>query len=234
MTYYIAQGDQQHGPLTHEELLADVARGRFVVRPDTLVWRVGMADWEPMARLPELAGLLTPPADAAGPVPEPAPLGVGGGPVAETVAPPIEASPEPRAPFERSDDPPAPPPPPMVDPPPVPVVAYRSGPGDPAHLPYAGQPLPAGGMAMAALICGIVGIPLACAGLGMLTPVCAILAIIFGHVGRGQARRGEAGGYSQATTGMTLGYVTLAILVGIVLIAFLVGLTILGIGAAAN
>jgi uncharacterized RDD family membrane protein YckC len=45
MSWYYAREGRQVGPVSEAELQAQVAAG--VVRPDTLVWREGMASWQP-------------------------------------------------------------------------------------------------------------------------------------------------------------------------------------------
>lgn len=45
MTWYYAVGQQQHGPITEDQLHALAKDG--VVTGDTLVWRDGMANWQP-------------------------------------------------------------------------------------------------------------------------------------------------------------------------------------------
>jgi hypothetical protein len=64
MEYYFADGNQQSGPHALEQLAS------LGVKPDTLVWHDGMADWKPAGSLPELAALLasTPPAETAAPI----------------------------------------------------------------------------------------------------------------------------------------------------------------------
>ena len=54
--WWIAEGGQPQGPFTPEQLAGS---GRL--RPDTLVWRAGQADWQPAASIPALAGWLRPP-----------------------------------------------------------------------------------------------------------------------------------------------------------------------------
>ena len=54
--WWIAEGGQPQGPFTPEQLAGS---GRL--RPDTLVWRAGQADWQPAAGIPALAGFLRPP-----------------------------------------------------------------------------------------------------------------------------------------------------------------------------
>jgi membrane protease subunit (stomatin/prohibitin family) len=54
--WWIAEGGQPQGPFTPEQLAGS---GRL--RPDTLVWRAGQADWQPAASIPALASFLRPP-----------------------------------------------------------------------------------------------------------------------------------------------------------------------------
>src|SRR5262245_9067616 len=54
--WWIAEGGQPQGPFTPEQLAGS---GRL--RPDTLVWRTGMTDWEPAAQVSALASFLPPP-----------------------------------------------------------------------------------------------------------------------------------------------------------------------------
>lgn len=54
-SYYVAEGDQQRGPFDLD-VLSD---GRL--RPDTLVWRQGMADWQRAADVEELRRFLQTP-----------------------------------------------------------------------------------------------------------------------------------------------------------------------------
>jgi hypothetical protein len=42
----------QHGPVEENELRAMIAAGNL--GPETLVWRDGMRDWQPLGRVPEL------------------------------------------------------------------------------------------------------------------------------------------------------------------------------------
>ena len=59
MNYYFASGNEQRGPYSLGELAS------FGLRPDTLVWREGMAQWQRADAIPELVALI--------PVAEPAP-----------------------------------------------------------------------------------------------------------------------------------------------------------------
>src|SRR5881397_528304 len=49
MPWYYAEGGLQNGPVTDEEFSDLVRIGK--VRGDTLVWREGMANWQPYATL---------------------------------------------------------------------------------------------------------------------------------------------------------------------------------------
>jgi uncharacterized membrane protein len=76
-------------------------------------------------------------------------------------------------------------------------------------------------MAMASMILGILSIPMMCAYL-IGTP-CALLAVIFGHIARGKARRGEAGGDGMALAGLICGYISLGLMViGIIFVLVIV------------
>jgi len=99
-----------------------------------------------------------------------------------------------------------------------------------SNNPYQNQPgtnfqpdLPQG-MAVAALVTGILSLTLC----GIFT---AIPAIICGHIGVKQANNGEASGRSMAMAGMIMGYVSLAITL-LIIIAY-VAIIVLAVGAAA-
>jgi membrane protease subunit (stomatin/prohibitin family) len=53
--WHIAQNGQTLGPFTAEQISQGVASGQ--VRPDTLVWCAGMANWTTAGQVPALAGL---------------------------------------------------------------------------------------------------------------------------------------------------------------------------------
>lgn len=56
MQYYIVDGNNQSsGPYTKEQLAG------MRVSPKTMMWREGMANWEPAHQFPELASILAPP-----------------------------------------------------------------------------------------------------------------------------------------------------------------------------
>lgn len=52
--FHFAEGNQTRGPLPIEQL-------HGVIHRQTLVWREGMADWQPAGELPELASLFVEP-----------------------------------------------------------------------------------------------------------------------------------------------------------------------------
>ena len=82
---------------------------------------------------------------------------------------------------------------------------------------------PTNGLAVASLVCGLVGL--------FLVPVLApLLAVIFGHIARGQIRNSGAQGGGMAVAGLVMGYIGLAF----ALIGFLIFLVIAIIAAAAS
>ena len=54
-TWYVIIGEQETGPLTRVELGVELATG--AIASDSLVWKEGMIDWLPGARIPELEAL---------------------------------------------------------------------------------------------------------------------------------------------------------------------------------
>ena len=64
--YFLGIGGQQVGPFDLSGLRGEIASGRLA--HGTLVWRDGMAGWEPAERVPEVASLFPP----ASPPPLPA------------------------------------------------------------------------------------------------------------------------------------------------------------------
>jgi hypothetical protein len=93
----------------------------------------------------------------------------------------------------------------------------------PPPPPPAVAPVGGNGIAIAALVLGIIAIPLVC--FWYISLPCAILAIIFGVVGRGAAKKGAPRG-GMATAGLVCGLI--AILLWILVIAGC--LAFLGIG----
>ncbi|HEX2143487.1 MAG TPA: DUF4190 domain-containing protein [Glycomyces sp.] len=93
--------------------------------------------------------------------------------------------------------------------PPPPYVPYPP----PYGYPY-GPPQPTNGMAIAAMVCGIVG---ACSPLG-------ILGLIFGTIAKRQIKEKGEGGDGMATAGIVLGWIGVASIVfWILYIVFIVG-----------
>jgi hypothetical protein len=84
---------------------------------------------------------------------------------------------------------------------------------------YAPQQQQEQGMAIASLVCSLVGI---------FFCFPAIAGIIFGHVGYSKAKRGEAGGQGMAQAGMIIGYVICGLWTIPLLIWFVFGLAVLG------
>lgn len=90
---------------------------------------------------------------------------------------------------------------------------------------YPAVPQPEQGMAIAALVCSLVGI---------FFCLPSILGIIFGHIGYSKAKRGEAGGQGMAQAGMIIGYVVCGLWLIPLLLWLFFGLAILGGAAAVN
>ncbi len=76
MNWYYADGGQQRGPVTEAELAGLIQSG--VVRPETLVWRDGMAEWRPLAEARPAALASTSPQPAVPAVPPMAPAPTAG------------------------------------------------------------------------------------------------------------------------------------------------------------
>ena len=75
MVWYYADGDRQRGPISDEEFQEMVTRGR--IREETLVWKDGMDNWQPLKSASE-AGLVTlNPASAMPPGGNPSPYSGG-------------------------------------------------------------------------------------------------------------------------------------------------------------
>lgn len=208
MQFYYAEGDQQKGPV-------DVGQLRSAgVRPDTLVWREGMPEWQEANRVPDLADLFAPPAGVpAGPqlAGEPSPEPYATGPDRQYVYAPQPYAPPGGPPAGAGYGPP-------VQPGVAPQLAYGG---------YAGphQAPPPQAMSITSMVLGILAIPTTCFyGLGILL---AILAVIFGHVGHSQYKRATGQSNGMAVAGLVCGYISLALVVILFLIIF-------GIAAAAN
>jgi hypothetical protein len=93
MTWYYAIGNERQGPVDDATLDRLIASG--TVTGETLVWRAGMADWQPLSQARPSAPRPTPPVPppAAAPLPTPAPVST---PAALTPTPGAEPSGQPR------------------------------------------------------------------------------------------------------------------------------------------
>jgi len=70
--WYVMVGETETGPLTRVDVGVEAASG--AINGETLVWREGMAEWVPGAKVPELAQLfLNPPKSPRRPPPPPKP-----------------------------------------------------------------------------------------------------------------------------------------------------------------
>ncbi|WP_326700122.1 DUF4190 domain-containing protein [Streptomyces sp. NBC_01754] len=102
----------------------------------------------------------------------------------------------------------------------APYTGYPGYPGYPGHAGYGGGPAPANGLGVAALVLGIVATAGFCFwGLGV---VLGVLALVFGIIGQGRAKRGEATNGGMALAGIILG--AIAIPISAVCLAFLIWL----------
>src|SRR5215208_1818187 len=78
-TWYYAQGGQQMGPVSDDELKSKLSAGELSAQD--LVWREGMGNWQPAGNVQEFAGISKPPAgDAPAPQGYAAPPGGYGAP----------------------------------------------------------------------------------------------------------------------------------------------------------
>jgi uncharacterized RDD family membrane protein YckC len=66
MQWYYALNNQRQGPVTQAEFDKLVSDG--IVKTDTLVWRQGMAEWQPYAKVAATSGGVVPPIAAGGAV----------------------------------------------------------------------------------------------------------------------------------------------------------------------
>lgn len=74
--WYYSKNGMQLGPLSQEELSLKVKGGE--IHSSDLIWREGMADWKPLAQVPEFQGLASPST--------PPPVGMGSVPIPQPVA----------------------------------------------------------------------------------------------------------------------------------------------------
>ncbi|MEU3625054.1 hypothetical protein BS329_23055 [Amycolatopsis coloradensis] len=137
-----------------------------------------------------------PPGAASAPAPVPAPVE----PYAQAIDPlTAEPVPQPESTFSA----PAPSALPVYPSAPMPVV-YPPQPYNP-YAAAAPQRPQDNGMAIAGLVCSLVGI---------CSCVTVIVGLILGHIGLAKANRGEAGGRGMALAAVIIGYIVLALYVG--------------------
>ncbi|WP_175411247.1 DUF4190 domain-containing protein [Streptomyces sp. TRM64462] len=99
--------------------------------------------------------------------------------------------------------------------PPPPPVGYPAVPPQPS--PYGAQP--ANGMGTAGLVCGIIGIVLnVTIAFWFVGLILGILAIIFGAVGKGKVKRGEATNKGAANAGLVMGIIATVLLPSLILL----------------
>lgn len=85
MTWHYAEGDHQVGPITEEEFVSLARSGR--IDDETLVWKAGMADWQPFRTVKRELGSAPDRQTASSSPAELIPVGDGGGSREETFAP---------------------------------------------------------------------------------------------------------------------------------------------------
>jgi hypothetical protein len=198
MLYYFASGMEQRGPYSLEEL-AD-----FGLRPDTLVWREGMENWQRLDTVAELVAL-TPKTN----------VGQASAPAAQTTVPP------PPEPLEQA---PAPVPYSAPSPALAPLqnTTWNAGyPQYPVQYQSALAQPPSSGMAIASMILGIVSLLSFCLlyfSLFVGLP-SSILAIVFGVLARQKIARDEQSGRGMALAGIICGSTYLGLLVvGVIIV----------------
>ncbi|MFI6027707.1 DUF4190 domain-containing protein [Amycolatopsis magusensis] len=91
-----------------------------------------------------------------------------------------------------------------------PGYGYAYGPGGP-HNQNQDQ-----GMAIAAMVCAIVGV-VGCGG------VLSIVGLVLGHIAYAKAKRGEAGGQGMALAAIIIGWIVVALIVIAVIIFLIAG-----------
>ncbi|MBI0320566.1 DUF4339 domain-containing protein, partial [Streptomyces javensis] len=79
--WFHAEGNRQQGPLPAEQLVELFRNNQISL--DTLVWRGGLPQWQPLRSVVDELGLIVPALDVAAPAVEPEPE-----PEPEPVAPP--------------------------------------------------------------------------------------------------------------------------------------------------
>jgi hypothetical protein len=191
--YHIADGDQQRGPYTLDELW------RVDFAPDTLVWHDGLSDWQRADSIADLRTVL------AGKVPELEPVDPPQDPADDgsgeldikipTDVKPVErvtvfpGAYEPQ--FQSGQS-----------------IGYAGGGG--AGYAYGALPI---GAAVTSLVLGILALVLSVFSLCLwvISGPLAIAAIVVGHIARNNANRGTAAGGGMALAGLICGYIALAL-----------------------
>ncbi|HWV48435.1 MAG TPA: DUF4190 domain-containing protein, partial [Microbacterium sp.] len=99
-----------------------------------------------------------------------------------------------------------------------PATGYAPGYGAPVYAPR-----PNNGVAVAAMVCGIVGVVFGWATFFIVLPVLvSIAAVILGHVALSQLKKTPAvGGRGMAITGLVLGYIPIALTVILLIFAII-------------
>ncbi|WP_260475015.1 DUF4190 domain-containing protein, partial [Streptomyces sp. WAC 05379] len=91
------------------------------------------------------------------------------------------------------------------------------GPGGAGYYGWPGMhPMPSNGMGTAGLVLGIISAVIFC--LWPVAIVVGVLAVIFGAIGRGKARRGEATNPGQALAGIICGAAGVALGLGMLVL----------------
>ena len=79
---------------------------------------------------------------------------------------------------------------------------------------YAPQPQASNGLAIGALVCGILAF---LGGIFVLPAILGLVAIVLGFIARGKVKRGEATGQGMALAGIILGALSIIIAIAVVL-----------------
>ena len=103
-----------------------------------------------------------------------------------------------------------------------PAAGYAPGYGAPAYAPR-----PNNGVAVAAMVCGIVGVVFGWATFFIILPVLvSVAAVILGHVALSQLKKTPAvGGRGMAITGLVLGYIPIALTAILLVLAIIAAVT---------
>lgn len=94
-------------------------------------------------------------------------------------------------------------------------VPEKDSPGEPASYPLPPYPIaapsagPKNGLGVAALVIAVAGLVTSFTVLGGV--ILGVVAVVFGFIGRGRVRRGEANNAGVALTGVVLGFAAITI-----------------------